>query len=286
VSVIIPTRHRLHLLQRAIDSVNAQTYSNVEIVVFDNFSDKPILLTELVSRVPLKIVRSEVFERASVSRNKALRSCDGAYIAYLDDDDEYTPKKFSDQIAAFQRTPDVKMVYGNTEHRSQGGSSISSGPANITTFLRYRHIHPNSCTIRREVLDTVSFNAEMTTFEDVMFFADILRVHKVEHVDEVHSIWNRDGRPDQLTNKNYRRAFLNWKVLCEKLRPELMQNVDLKRFYFKKMFILSVRFFEVRQALVSLRALLSSASWWSSEGSEVARDYIGSSSSPNRSNYT
>jgi glycosyltransferase involved in cell wall biosynthesis len=257
VSVIIPSRHRPVLLQRAIDSVNAQSYPEIEIVVFDNCSDHPIAAADLRSRLPLTIVRSETFERLPVSRNRALAACKGSYIAYLDDDDEYTPRKIGDQKEIFDQYPDVDMVYGNTEHRSSDGSVfVSSGPALLNDYLLYRHIHPNSFTIRRRVLDSIAFDPQMTTFEDVKFLGTVLRHCRVRHVDRVHAIWYRDGRPDQMTNKNYRRSYENWKRLCQEFRPELLARADLRKFYFKKMLLLSLRYLDAPEAARSLSGLL------------------------------
>lgn len=256
VSVIIPTRNRPVLLQRAIDSVNAQSYSKVEIVIFDNCSDEPIAPQDIRSTLPVKIVRSETFERLPVSRNRALAACAGSYIAYLDDDDEYTPHKLDDQMAVFDRSPDVAMVYGDTEHRAEDGSAYhSSGPPLLEEYLLHRFIHPNSFTIRRHVLDSVAFDPKMTTFEDVQFIGRVLRHFKVEHVNRLHAIWYRDGRPDQMTKKNHRRSYENWKRLCAEFRPELVTRTDLRKFYFQKMFLLSLRYMDAPEAARSLSGL-------------------------------
>jgi glycosyltransferase involved in cell wall biosynthesis len=258
VSVIIPSRHRPQLLQRAVDSVNRQSYRSIEIIVFDNFSDTPIQRNSIQSELPLKIVRSQTFERLPVSRNRALAAASGSYIAYLDDDDEYTPAKIGDQMDAFTQNPDAAMIYGNTEHRTPNGSAfVSSGPPSLIEYLHYRYIHPNSFTVRRSVAEAMPFDPRMTTFEDVMFIGRVLRIHKVVHVDRLHAIWYRDNRPDQITNRNYRRSFENWKRLCDEFRSELVGTPKLRRFYFKKMLILSLMFLDIRQALLSTRILIA-----------------------------
>jgi hypothetical protein len=162
-----------------------------------------------------------------------------------------------EQKAVFDGSPDVDMVYGNTEHRLIDGSTfVSSGPPSLNGYLRYRYIHPNSFTIRREVLNSIAFDPEMTTFEDVKFIGMVLRHCKVEHVDRVHAIWYRDGRPDQMTNKNYRRSYENWKRLCKEFRPELLARADLRKFYFTKMLLLSLRFMDGPEAARSISGLL------------------------------
>jgi hypothetical protein len=78
----------------------------------------------------------------------------------------------------------------------------------------------------------------------------------VRHVDRLHAIWYRDGRPDQMTNKNYRKSYENWKRLCEEFRPELVSRAELRKFYFKKMLLLSLRFMDVPEAARSMSGLL------------------------------
>lgn len=258
VSVIIPSRNRLPLLQRAIDSVNRQGHASTEILIFDNRSDIPIQLADLRSALPVKIVRSEAMECKPIALNRMLDACSGDFICYLDDDDEYTDRKFADALAAMRRLPHVAMVYGNTQHRSADGNSITArGPATLESFLRWRHIHINSVMIRRRVLDHVKFDERMKTFEDVKFIGQVIRDWPVEHIDEVHAIWYRDKRPDQLTNRNYRRSLSNWKLLCAEFSVEIHQHRALKTFYYKKLLLLSLMLLDVSTAVLSVKKLVT-----------------------------
>jgi len=258
VSVIIPSRNRPALLQRAIDSVNRQTYSDVEIVVFDNGSETPISATQLTSTFPVKILRSETFHLKPTALNLALQSCSGDFISYLDDDDEILPEKFADQLSVFADFPDVDMVYGDTEQRLHDGSKIpSSGPPSLELYLRHAHIHPNAIVLRRRVLECLRFDERMTTYEGVMFIGQVLRKHQVRHVEKLHAIWYRDRRPDQLTNRNYRRSYENRKRLCECFAAEIAGSAMLRNFFHRKVLILSLMFADLPQAFHSLRALVS-----------------------------
>lgn len=259
ISVIIPSRNRPALLQRALDSINRQTHSEIEIVIFDNCSDTPIAETQLNSRFPLKVVRSETFHGKPVALNLALRSCTGEFISYLDDDDEIVADKFADQLAIFSKSADVDMVYGDTEQRLHDGKTIlSCGPPSLELYLRHAHIHPNAIMLRRRVLETLSFDERMTTYEDVMFIAQVLKLHLVCHIEKTHAIWYRDRRPDQLSNRNYRRSYENRKRLCESFQDEIAGSVILKTFFHRKMLVLSLMFLDFPQAVKSLRLL---ASW-------------------------
>ena len=257
VSVIIPTRHRLHLLQRAINSVCAQDYPNIEIVVFDNFSNEPILAEKLISSCPLIVVRSNQMEPLPVSRNRGVAAASGSLLAFLDDDDEYLPGRISDQVDALNKSPNCALAYGNTEHRLADGSVlIGRGPPELQQYLRWRYIHPTAFTIRRSVFESFLFDPRMTTYEDVHFIGRILRDHEATHVDQTHSIWYRDNRPDQLTNSNWRRAYLNWQRLCVEFDHEIGSSKQLRRFYHGKMLLLAARYADFRQVWDSAGRLL------------------------------
>lgn len=253
VSVIIPTRHRLALLRRAIASVDAQTYQNIEIIVVDNFADAPLTLDDISSRWPLSIVRTDHMSPLPVSRNFGAAHANGAFLCFLDDDDSYRPVKIREEADALIADSSLDFVYGDTEQIGDDGATImvSSGPPDIIRFLHWRYIHTNALMIRKRVFERVKYNPDMTTYEDVEFMGRLLRDYKGVRIPRIHAVWNRDNRPDQMTRRNWSRAYRNWRRLCLRFDPEIMADADLRRFYHRKMFVLSVMFADVRQALVS-----------------------------------
>jgi len=112
VSVIIPTYNRAPLLPRAIDSVLAQTYENVEIGVVDDGSrdHTQAVLGGYCDRV--RPIRTEN-RGASHARNVGMRASIGKYIAFLDSDDSYYPYKLSLQVDFMERHPEIGMVSSN-----------------------------------------------------------------------------------------------------------------------------------------------------------------------------
>jgi glycosyltransferase involved in cell wall biosynthesis len=109
VSVIIPTYNRAPLLPRAIDSVLAQTYGNVEIVVVDDGSTDNT--QSVLDGYRDKIRRIRTGNRgASHARNVGMRASVGRYIAFLDSDDSYYPYKLSLQVDWMERHPEIGMV--------------------------------------------------------------------------------------------------------------------------------------------------------------------------------
>ena len=109
VSVITPTYKRSQFLPRAIESILAQTYQNLELlIVDDNLPGSPEQLETQRVRAPyLRDARVTGLQPGGArgggaARNLALRACTGDYIAFLDDDDRFLPTKIEAQLAYAQ----------------------------------------------------------------------------------------------------------------------------------------------------------------------------------------
>ncbi|MFH1858292.1 MAG: glycosyltransferase family A protein, partial [Candidatus Omnitrophota bacterium] len=112
VSVIIPTYNRAHFLQRAIECVLKQTFSDWELLVVDNGSTDD---TEpLVHQLQKKDARIRyLFEKRkglSHARNLGFKEARGEFIVFLDDDDEWEPEKIKKQTAALESNPEIALV--------------------------------------------------------------------------------------------------------------------------------------------------------------------------------
>lgn len=87
-SVLLPTRNRLDLLARAIETVRRQDYDNWEIIVSDNFSEDDVAgYISGLSDVRIKYFRTNSFIPVTDNWNNALNKSDGDYIVMLGDDD-------------------------------------------------------------------------------------------------------------------------------------------------------------------------------------------------------
>lgn len=260
VSIVIPTRHRLALLNRALQSVDAQLYNQIQVVIVDNFSGDPICPADIHTRHSSLIVRTDAMLPASQARHFGVQHAQGEFICFLDDDDLYQENKIRDEVNYLLAHPRAEFVYGQTVHVGPDGSTlaVSRGEPEITSFLRWRYVHLNSLMVRKSVYQQEPFNLKMTTFEDVDFVGRLIRRGQGGYIPDVHSVWNRDGRPDQLTRRNWRRSYQNWKYLCDEFHPEIRRDRGLTVFYHRKMLILALRFLDLGQASRSALYLLGS----------------------------
>jgi len=102
VTIAIRTFNRRTLFARALQSVAAQTYRSIEIVVV-NDGDEDV--ADIVSSVPnARLVGNDVRLGAIPSLNVALRSGRGRWFGWLDDDDRYFPDHVARLVEVLQRS--------------------------------------------------------------------------------------------------------------------------------------------------------------------------------------
>jgi glycosyltransferase involved in cell wall biosynthesis len=118
VSVVLPTRNRPERLVRALRSVLAQSYTNLEVLIVDDASTVPV--AEAVEGVAIGDSRVRQFRLATNSgaaaaRNEAFAQARGGVIAFIDDDDLWKPDKLARQVDYLSRHPDVGIVTSDFE---------------------------------------------------------------------------------------------------------------------------------------------------------------------------
>jgi len=106
VSIITPTCNRHELLKKSISSVLAQTYKDWEMIIVDDCPEKPA--EEIVRKFGdrrLKYIKHERNKGGAAARNTGIRTSQGQFIAFIDDDDEWLPEKLQIQMQLFENTP-------------------------------------------------------------------------------------------------------------------------------------------------------------------------------------
>jgi glycosyltransferase involved in cell wall biosynthesis len=123
VSTIIPVYNRASLVQEAIDSVLAQTYRPIEIIVVDDGStDDTSDVVEKISAEhdAVRLYRQENQGPGS-ARQRGLNAARGEFIQFLDSDDLLRPNKFEWQVGQLRLQPECGVCYGWTTRYPLGG---------------------------------------------------------------------------------------------------------------------------------------------------------------------
>lgn len=108
ISVIVPTFNRWPVLRRAIESVLTQRFLDFELIVVDDGSTDGTSEELEKSDLPLRLFVTQRKGVAAARNFGVSRSC-GHYIAFLDSDDTWLPRKLEMQAAFMIRHPDVKI---------------------------------------------------------------------------------------------------------------------------------------------------------------------------------
>jgi glycosyltransferase involved in cell wall biosynthesis len=124
VSVVIPNYNCGRFLAETLDSVFAQTYPALEVIVVDDGSSDDSL--EVLSRygARVRIVR-QANQGVSAARNAGICAARGVLVAFLDADDQWHPEKIAKQVALFDN-PSVGLVHCAIEYIDEQGNSIGT----------------------------------------------------------------------------------------------------------------------------------------------------------------
>jgi glycosyltransferase involved in cell wall biosynthesis len=105
VSVVIATYNRHEQCKRAIDSALKQTHPPLEVIVVDDGSSVPFEDDRVrVIRTPDNTKRMFGWASPGYVRTLGMKEAKGAYLAFLDDDDEWLPNKLALQLQACRET--------------------------------------------------------------------------------------------------------------------------------------------------------------------------------------
>ena len=112
ISVIIPTFNRRQVLGRAIDSVLTQTRPADEIIIIDDGSTDG---TEAYVRETYPDLHyiSQPNEGISHTRNQGIKASRGDWLAFLDSDDKWLPRKLEKQLHALNIQPQYNFCHTN-----------------------------------------------------------------------------------------------------------------------------------------------------------------------------
>ena len=111
ISVILPVYNRASSVARTIESVLAQTYRPLELLVIDDGSTDGT--REVLSRFASEITLLEQDHAgAYAARNLALRHARGELVAFIDSDDAWLPDRLAKQVPLFERE-EVGLVFGD-----------------------------------------------------------------------------------------------------------------------------------------------------------------------------
>lgn len=210
VSVIMNCLNSARDLRAALDSLMAQTFGNFEVIFWDNGStdDSPAIAQSYGPK--LRYFRGETTVPLGAARNLALMRARGRYLAFLDCDDLWRPRKLETQVALFEADPRVGLVCTDTEifdgKRVLKRLFAETRPARGMVFgelMERQWISMSSAVIRREALAGLAadpgawdggwFDESLNVCEEADVFYRIAHDWELDFVDEPLTLWRVHG---------------------------------------------------------------------------------------------
>jgi glycosyltransferase involved in cell wall biosynthesis len=223
VSIILPTFNRLEFLRTAIDSVFAQTFEDWDLVIADDGSnaDTRTYLRTLENPPRVKVIWLPHTGRPSVVRNAALRESRGEYVAFIDSDDVWLPKKLQTQIASLGRHAARKWSYtrfalvdgsGNPTASARTGSWPAPAGWILKKLLKGETVIAlPSVIVSRQLLEQLgAFDEDLVMCEDDELWFRLAAHSEIDGVDEPLTLIRRHGQHsgnDILAWQDRRRVF-------------------------------------------------------------------------------
>jgi len=206
ISVIIPNYNRVHMINRALDSVLLQSLPAKEIIVVDDGSTDQS--REFIrNHYPNIRLLMQENKGVSAARNFGIREASGDWFALLDSDDEWMPEKLEMQIISLMNNRDHKVVHSNEiwikdgkplkqlkKHRKIGGYIFQH-------CLPLCAMSPSSIMIHRDIINEVGlFNESLPVCEDYDMWLRICCRFPVLFLDQALII-KYGGHKDQLSQR-------------------------------------------------------------------------------------
>ena len=164
VSVIVPVYNRKHLLSRCLDSIVAQTYRPIELIVVDNGSSDGSLgfASEWKSRhvtpdFSIKIIEEQQ-KGVCNARNKGLSLATGDFTLFFDSDDEMHSDLIEKAVGEFRKNPGISLACWKCKIHS------ADGTVRIPPFYTDRAIE---CHLIHSLLRTHGYMAPTELFRSV-----------------------------------------------------------------------------------------------------------------------
>lgn len=132
VSVIVPCHNGAEFLADAIDSILAQTYPVLEILVIDDGSTDGTEAIAAQYAAPVHYIR-QACQGVSVARNAGIQASRGDYLVFLDHDDRLLPHALTVGVDCLEKNPGCGFAYGQHQSIDSVGNPVAPALGAVKT---------------------------------------------------------------------------------------------------------------------------------------------------------
>lgn len=194
ISIILPTYNGSKWIKNAILSVQAQTYSNWELLVVDDGSnDNTGEVVRNMAGLDQRVIYTKNEKNLGIQKslNKGLREAKGEYIARIDDDDEWIDiDKLKTQVEFLEKNNDYVLVGTGVKAVYENGNTVFERINPLDDLDIRKTILNKNCFIHSSVMFRKSIALQVGGYSEDL---------KMKHVED-YDLWLRMGRIGKLAN--------------------------------------------------------------------------------------
>ena len=258
VSVIIPVYNRIDTLRKAIESVLGQNYKDIEILVIDDCSDKPI--SSLIESFNTSLIRYFRFNKktnANVARNKGIKESKGDYIAFLDSDDKWDKTHLVNSLQFISQHKLDGVYSGINVHREINSVYIPREINKDEFFINYLFdgglCQTSTIVVEKDCIVNNLFDETLERHQDWDFSIRFYNKYNFKLMQEcnVNVYWNQIHNRQvnlsasklfikkyykEISNKNYHKYHRNMYHLAKKIcaNYKVLEYYEKNSFCFKQ----------------------------------------------------
>lgn len=245
VSVIMPLYNAEKYVEKTINSILSQTFSDFELLIIDDCpTDGTLAVISLIDDSRIRVIHNETNKGIAFSRNVGLQNARGEYIALMDDDDLASEDRFEKEVEYLDNHSDIDVVGGSMVLIDENDNEITmrtpmiANPDIIWADILFQCPMTNSSAMfrRRIVSDyNIRYHDNMYGMEDYRFWTEVSNVAKIYNFDNVFLKWRVTDRSETtkvqtLKEKERRDKFAEIQIHALKSRDYEFSEQELKLF--------------------------------------------------------
>ena len=230
VSIIMPCYNAERYIAQSIESVLAQTYTNWELLITDDGStDKSVEIISKYSKNDdrINVMVPDEHQGIARTRNMSISRARGRFVAFLDNDDMWKPKKLEKQVT-FMLEKGIGFSYTSYELIDISGVSKkkiikTQGVIDYKKYLRNTIIGCGTVMIDRDIIGHFSMPINDTS-DDMAAWLNILRKgYKAYPLDEVLQQYRVTGK--SASSNKFKASRDVWKVYRKNEKLNLLKSL-------------------------------------------------------------
>jgi glycosyltransferase involved in cell wall biosynthesis len=240
ISVLAANYNNGQFVLDALESIAAQTYPNIELIIVDDASvdNSPALIKEWLKSFnkPHKFIQHEKNYGLCRTCNDLVKNASGKYLSFIATDDMYLPGKIARQVAIMEElNGKIAMLYGDTYLMDEKGNRrfgsflttlskcdwqyAPSGDL-LEKLQEFHFVHWLSALVRKDVFNVVGYFDEDLQFEDYDMSIRIARKYQIQFDPEIAAVY-------RVHSSSISGKMKDWQTF---LIPFYLKHLDIPRF--------------------------------------------------------